>query len=75
MSKRENGDRFNVVLETVPAQVTRSEPNIAYSIAEFMLNLLPITNPLPRSDVAAYVEPDRGPPLALRFTIKGRVEN
>jgi hypothetical protein len=56
MSKRENGDRFNVVLETVPAQVTTSEPNIAYSIAEFMLNLLPITNPLPRSDVAAYVE-------------------
>lgn len=56
MFKRENGDRFNVALETVPAQVTTSEPNIAYTIAEFMLNLLPITNPLPRSDVEAYVE-------------------
>jgi hypothetical protein len=56
MFKRENGDRFEVSLETVPAQVTTSEPTIAYTIAEFMLNLLPITNPFPRSDLEAYVE-------------------
>lgn len=52
----DHGERFEVTRETVPARITAAEPAAAYTIAEFMLNLLPISAPFPRRDLEAYVE-------------------
>jgi hypothetical protein len=51
-----HGDHYEVVLETVPARVATPDLETAYTVAEFMLNLLPMPNPLARSAVEAYVQ-------------------
>jgi phospholipid N-methyltransferase len=43
-----------------PAHVETSEPTAAYTVAEFMLNLLPISQPSARRDVEAYVASNFG---------------
>jgi hypothetical protein len=51
----EQGDRYEVAIETVPAQISTTDFNSAYTIAEFMLNLLPVLKPPSREDLEDYV--------------------
>jgi SAM-dependent methyltransferase len=44
-----------VTVETVPARIETQDPDSAYTIAEFMLNLLPMAEPPSRSAVEEYV--------------------
>ena len=50
-----HGDRYDAVITTDPAHVETREPASAYAIAEFMLNLLPISRPPARQDVENYL--------------------
>ena len=50
-----HGDRYDVTTTLDPAHVETSEQSVAYTIAEFMLNLLPISRPPARQDLEAYV--------------------
>jgi Methyltransferase domain len=50
-----HGDRYDVTTTLDPAHVETSEPDAAYTVAEFMLNLLPISQPPARRDLEAYV--------------------
>jgi Methyltransferase domain len=50
-----HGDRYDVTTTLDPAHVETSEPDAAYTVAEFMLNLLPISQPPARPDLEAYV--------------------
>jgi SAM-dependent methyltransferase len=50
-----HGDRYEVITTLDPAHVETSEPASAYAVAEFMLNLLPISQPPARRDVEAYL--------------------
>lgn len=52
----EMGDRYDVAVETVPASITTSDLASAYTVAEFMLNLLPLPDPPRRSDLETYVQ-------------------
>ena len=47
--------RYHAKRYLVPAHVTTSYPDEAYTVAEFMLNLLPITQPPSREDLKEYV--------------------
>jgi hypothetical protein len=49
------GDRYAVHLETVPAEVVTPGFDAAYTVAEFMLNLLPMPNPPAWAALEAYV--------------------
>lgn len=51
-----HGDRYDVTTTLDPAHVETSEPGAAYTVAEFMLNLLPISQPPTRRDLEAYVD-------------------
>ena len=51
----EKGDHYEVRIETVPAHVTTSDLASAYTIAEFMLNLLPIEDPPAKTELERYV--------------------
>jgi hypothetical protein len=53
--QKEHHGSYQVNVETVPAQIETSDFASAYVIAEFMLNLLPTTDPPARDAVAAYV--------------------
>jgi phospholipid N-methyltransferase len=50
-----HGDRYDVVTTLDPAHVETKDAAAAYAVAEFMLNLLPITRPPARRDVEAYL--------------------
>ena len=50
-----HGARYDVTTTLDPAHVETSERAAAYTVAEFMLNLLPISRPPARRDVEAYV--------------------
>ena len=54
--RAKHGDRYEVVITLDPAHVETSEPASAYAVAEFMLNLLPISRPPTRRDVTAYLD-------------------
>lgn len=54
--RAKHGDRYDVTTTLDPAHVETSEPAAAYIVAEFMLNLLPISQPPARRDLEAYVE-------------------
>lgn len=51
----DNADAFEVTFEKVDSHVTTSTFPVAYQIAEFMLNLLPMESPPKRSDLEAYI--------------------
>ena len=53
--RAKHGDRYDVTTTLDPAHVETSEQTAAYTIAEFMLNLLPISRPPARQDLEAYV--------------------
>lgn len=53
--RAKHGDRYDVTTTLDPAHVETSERAAAYTIAEFMLNLLPISRPPARRDLEAYV--------------------
>jgi Methyltransferase domain len=53
--QEERGGSYQVRIETVPAQIETSDFASAYVIAEFMLNLLPISHPPERDTLEAYV--------------------
>lgn len=53
--RAKHGDRYEVTTTLDPAHVETSEPAAAYTVAEFMLNLLPISQPPARRDLEAYV--------------------
>lgn len=44
-----------VTLERVPAQVQTTDLAAAYTVAEFMLNLVPLQRPVQRSELEAYL--------------------
>ncbi len=50
-----HGDRYQVTTILDPAHVETSERAAAYTVAEFMLNLLPIRQPPARRDLEAYI--------------------
>lgn len=49
------GDRYEATLETVPARVATPDFATAYTVAEFMLNLLPMPQPPPRAALEEYI--------------------
>jgi hypothetical protein len=49
-------ERFQVKLERVPAQVRTPDLSAAYTVAEFMLNLLPLRRPVQRSELDEYLQ-------------------
>ncbi len=49
------GTHYRVEIATVPAQVATAEFDSAYTVAEFMLNLLPMPDPPPRHLLEEYV--------------------
>jgi len=49
------GDRYDVSIETVPARVATPDFEAAYTVAEFMLNLLPMPEPPVRAALEEYV--------------------
>lgn len=51
----ENADTFEVSFEKIDSHVTTSTFDVAYQVAEFMLNLLPMIDPPRRSELEAYV--------------------
>lgn len=53
--RTKHGNRYEITTTLDPAHVETSEPAAAYTVAEFMLNLLPISQPPARRDVEAYV--------------------
>jgi SAM-dependent methyltransferase len=50
-----HGDRYDVSTTLDQAHVETSDPTDALTVAEFMLNLLPISRPPARRDLEAYV--------------------
>ena len=50
-----NRNRYAIDIETVPTQVTTLDFDSAYTVAEFMLNELPISKPPVRTDLEDYV--------------------
>jgi hypothetical protein len=53
--REKHGDRYDVAITLDPAHVETRELASAYAIAEFMLNLLPISWPPARQDVEDYL--------------------
>jgi len=53
--EKEHGRRYRVECELVPAHVTAPDLATAYTIAEFMLNLLPLPHPPARETVEKYI--------------------
>lgn len=53
--RQKHGDRYDVVVTLDPAHVETKELASTYAIAEFMLNLLPISQPPARQDVEDYL--------------------
>lgn len=53
--REKHGDRYDVSITLDAAHVETSESASAYAVAEFMLNLLPISRPPARRDVEAYL--------------------
>ncbi len=53
--RAKHSDRYDVTTTLDLAHVETSEPAAAYTVAEFMLNLLPISRPPARRDLEAYV--------------------
>ncbi|PQO37108.1 hypothetical protein C5Y96_08090 [Blastopirellula marina] len=51
----QSGGAFDVSFEKIDSHVTTSTFDVAYQIAEFMLNLLPMINPPKRCDLEAYI--------------------
>jgi SAM-dependent methyltransferase len=61
--------RYHAKRHLVPAHVTTSCPDEAYTVAEFMLNLLPITQPPSREALKEYVMKNfRTPEGEFRFS-------
>ena len=54
--RSKHGDRYDVRMRLDPAHVETKEHAAACTVAEFMLNLLPITRPPTRRDLEAYVD-------------------
>lgn len=50
-----HGGTYTAKVETDPANIKSKEFSTAYTVAEFMLNLLPLPNPPLRSELEAYV--------------------
>jgi hypothetical protein len=48
--------RYRVEIDTVPARVETTDLETAYLVAEFMLNLLPMSHPLARRVVLEYIQ-------------------
>ena len=53
--RAKHGNRYDVTTTLDLAHVETAEPAAAYTVAEFMLNLLPISQPPARRDLEAYV--------------------
>jgi hypothetical protein len=56
MFRRKHGDRYEVVTTLDPAHVVTPDLPKTYAVAEFMLNLLDITQPPARREVEAYLQ-------------------
>jgi SAM-dependent methyltransferase len=63
-------DRYEVLITVDQAHVDVPDAISAFTVAEFMLNLLPIRNPPSRRDVEMYVaETFRNPQAGYRFSV------
>jgi len=49
------GKDYEVTVDTVPAHVETTDFTVAYTVAEFMLNLLPMSQPPSRDAVQQYI--------------------
>jgi len=49
------GEQYAIELETVPAHVATPDFDAAYTVAEFMLNVLPVPHPPARRELEEYV--------------------
>ena len=49
------GERYQVNVETVPAHIETTDFAVAYTVAEFMLNLLPMSQPPSRHALQEYI--------------------
>ena len=49
-------ERLDKIIQTVPSYVTTLDFDSAYTVAEFMLNLLPITDPISSEELKEYVK-------------------
>ncbi len=54
--KKNSRGRYSITLETVPAEIKTQTFEDALTIAEFMLNLLPLTDPPSRPEVEGYIQ-------------------
>jgi SAM-dependent methyltransferase len=61
-------DTYHVAIETVPARVFTPGLDAAYTVAEFMLNLLPMPDPPLRADLEAYVSRELAVPGGYRLS-------
>jgi hypothetical protein len=48
-------DRYEVAITVDQAHVDVTDPSSAFTVAEFILNLLPISHPPSRQDVEGYI--------------------
>ncbi|MBI3313893.1 MAG: methyltransferase domain-containing protein [Candidatus Omnitrophica bacterium] len=53
---KNNSPRYRLSLDTVPSHITTPDLDAAYTVAEFMLNLLPLPNPPSETEVSKYVQ-------------------
>ncbi len=54
--RKKNGGKYDITLETVPAEIKTENFEDAFTVAEFMLNLLPLENSPARLDLEKYVQ-------------------
>lgn len=58
--KTKNGAKYNIKVETVQSHILTRDFKSAYTVAEFMMNLLPMPNPPARAELEEYVEKNFG---------------
>lgn len=61
--------RYEAVITLDPAHVEAKDPAVAYAIAEFMLNLLPISQPPARDEVEKYLTRHRREDGTYRLSV------
>lgn len=66
--KKQADGRYQITLETVPAHIRTKTFEDAMTIAEFMLNLLPLEEAPPRQEVEAYVRKNFSTPGGFSFS-------
>ena len=67
--RAKHGDRYKITTTLDPAHVETPDLDKTYAVAEFMLNLLEVTNPPKRCDVEAYVKTNFATPDGFKIPV------